>query len=68
MQNEVVDIPRPQFTPGLNYVAISRLKCLEGLLFEKPFDLDMIRKGGQGKTAEFRSIDRTRCSNEVIPL
>ena len=36
MKKTVVDISRPQFTPGLNYVAISRLKSLEGLLFEKP--------------------------------
>ena len=68
MQKEVFDIPRLQFTPGLNYVANSSLKCLEGLLFEKPFDLDTIRKGEQGKTAEFRAINRTRRSNEVIPL
>ena len=46
MQKAVVDISRPQFTPGLNYVAISRLKSLEGLLFEKPFDLDTIKKRG----------------------
>ena len=68
MQKAVVDISRPQFTPGLNYVAISRLKSLEGLLFEKPFDLDTIRKGGQGKTAEFRALDWNRRSNQVISL
>ena len=61
-------ISRPQFTPGLNYVAISRLKSLEGLLFEKPFDLDTLKKGGQGKTVEFRVLDWNRRSNQVISL
>jgi hypothetical protein len=42
----VVDISGTKFTPGLNYVAVSRLKSLEGLLFDRPFDLDIIRKGG----------------------
>ena len=49
-------------------MAILRVKSLQGLLFEKPFDLGTIRKGGQGKTAEFRAIDWNRRSNEVIAL
>ena len=57
MEKAMVNISKPQFTPGLNYMAISRLKSLKGLLFEKPFDLDIIRKKGQGKTAEFRALN-----------
>ena len=68
MQKAVVDISKPQFTSGLNYVAISRLKSLEGLLFEKPFDLDTRRKGGQGKTAEFKAMNWNVRSNQIISL
>ena len=68
MQQAVLDISRPQFVSGLNYVAISRLKSLEGLMFDKPFDLDVIRKAGCGKTAEGKALDWVRRSNQVIPL
>ena len=68
MQQPVLDISRPQLVAGLNYVAISRVKSPEGLLFEKLFDLDTTRKGGQGKTAEFKALDWLRCSNQTIPL
>ena len=68
MQQAVLDISRPQFISGLNYVTISRLKSLQGLMFDKLFDLDVIRKGGGGKTAEGRALDWVRRSNQVIPL
>ena len=68
MQQAVLDLSRPQFVSGLNYVAVSRLKGLEGSIFDKPFDLDVIRKGGGGKTAEGKALDWVRCSNQLIPL
>ena len=68
MHQAVLDISRPQFVAGLNYVAISRVKSPEGLLFEKLFDLDTTRKGGQGKTAEFKALDWLRCSYQTVPL
>ena len=68
MHQAVLDISRPQFVAGLNYVAISRVKSLEGLLFEKLFDLDTTQKGGQGKTAEFKTLDWLWRSNQIISL
>jgi hypothetical protein len=64
----VVDISGTEFTSGLNYVAVSRLKTIEGLLFERPFDLDTIWKGGKGKTAEARQLDWVRRTAQVIPM
>ena len=68
VEKAVVDISGTEFTSGLNYVAVSRLKTIEGLLFERPFDLDTIRKGGKGKTAEARQLDWVRRTAQVIPM
>ena len=68
MQQAVLDISRPQYVSRLNYVAISRLKSLERLMFDEPFDLYVIRKGGGGKTSEGKALDWVRRSNQVIPL
>ncbi|EAQ88440.1 predicted protein [Chaetomium globosum CBS 148.51] len=34
----VCDISAPEFASGLSYVAVSRVKTLGGLMFERPFD------------------------------
>jgi ATP-dependent exoDNAse (exonuclease V) alpha subunit len=34
----VCDVSAPEFASGLSYVAVSRVKTLGGLMFEKPFD------------------------------
>ncbi|EAQ89793.1 predicted protein [Chaetomium globosum CBS 148.51] len=38
----VCDISAPEFASGLSYVAVSRVKTLGGLMFEKPFDRNRI--------------------------
>ncbi|KAK4194075.1 hypothetical protein QBC40DRAFT_135614, partial [Triangularia verruculosa] len=35
-------ISAPEFASGLSYVAISRVKTLDGLIFESPFDRSRI--------------------------
>ena len=64
----VLDVSAPEFSPGLNYVAVSRLKTLEGLLFDCPFDLDVIRKKAKGKTAAAREADWVRRTRQTVPL
>ncbi|EED11951.1 ATP-dependent DNA helicase PIF1, putative [Talaromyces stipitatus ATCC 10500] len=36
----VLNIKEKDFAPGLTYVAISRVKSLDGILFEEPFDYE----------------------------
>ncbi|EAQ92764.1 hypothetical protein CHGG_00999 [Chaetomium globosum CBS 148.51] len=38
----VCDISAPEFASGLSYVAVSRVKTLGGLMFERPFDRSRI--------------------------
>ncbi|EAQ84557.1 hypothetical protein CHGG_08571 [Chaetomium globosum CBS 148.51] len=38
----VCDISAPKFASGLSYVAVSRVKTLGGLMFERPFDRSRI--------------------------
>ena len=40
----VFNITARDFTPGLTYIAISRVKTLDGVLFEESFDLDRFRR------------------------
>src|SRR5467141_4108661 len=40
----LISVSRRDFTPGLTYVAISRVKTLDGVLFEEPFDFDRFRR------------------------
>ncbi|KAF7137061.1 hypothetical protein CNMCM5793_006912 [Aspergillus hiratsukae] len=38
----VLDISKRDFTPGIRYVAVSRVKTLQGILFEESFDLQSL--------------------------
>ena len=66
LEKAVLDISKPQFVPGLNYVAISRLKTLEGIIFEGPFDFEVLKKGGGGRVVEAREMDWNRRNAEVV--
>lgn len=56
LESAVVDISGREFQTGLSYVAVSRVKTLQGLMFEAPFDLDAIRAKPGNKTV----IDRAK--------
>lgn len=58
----VIKIADKEFTPGLTYVALSRVKTLDGILFDAPFGLEVLR-GGQGRTGMSRLADWTRRNN-----
>jgi ATP-dependent exoDNAse (exonuclease V) alpha subunit len=47
------------FTMGLTYVAISRVRTLQGLLFEEPFDFERLRPT-RSATWEMREQDKNR--------
>jgi ATP-dependent DNA helicase PIF1 len=63
----VLDISHKEFSPGLTYVAVSRVKSLTGLMFVAPFDLEKLRRA-QGKSAKWRMEDWVKRTAEVIPL
>lgn len=44
MSRAVVDISRGEHQSGLNYVAVSRVKTLQGLVFDAPFDLEQLQR------------------------
>ena len=53
----VVDISVKDRQSGLTYVAVSRIKTLQGILFDKPFDFDCLRiRGNAGHTAQASDI------------
>jgi hypothetical protein len=52
----VLDLSRTEHCLGLSYVAISRVKSLDGLLFEGPFDFDHFKKTTT-VTAQDRDLD-----------
>lgn len=47
LDRAVVDISHRDFQPGLTYVAVSRVRTLEGIMFDAAFDFGSIR----GRTA-----------------
>ncbi|KAG5943861.1 hypothetical protein E4U59_007875 [Claviceps monticola] len=38
LDRAVVDVSVKDFSPGLSYVAVSRVKTLDGIMFDAPFD------------------------------
>jgi hypothetical protein len=42
LEEAVCDISAPEFASGLSYVAVSRVRTLDGLMFEAPFDRSRI--------------------------
>ncbi|KAF2735906.1 hypothetical protein EJ04DRAFT_598965 [Polyplosphaeria fusca] len=58
---------RKDFTPGLTYVALSRVKSLSGLLFEESFDLKRLRTP-TSETIIMRKSDYTRRAAQELPL
>jgi len=61
----VLNISDKEFSPGSNYVALSRVKTMEGVLFDSPFGLDTLRRP-QGATADARLTDWTRRKGQIL--
>jgi ATP-dependent DNA helicase PIF1 len=61
----VLDLRQTKHCLGLSYVAVSRVKTLDGLLFEGPFDFDHFKRT---KTAvsEDRDLDHIFRTNQLL--
>lgn len=55
----VLNISAPDFTTGLSYVAVSRVRSLRGILFEEPFDYERFQIVDTA-TTRWRYTDRVR--------
>lgn len=56
----VLDISTRDFVTGLSYVAVSRVKKLAGVLFERPFDFERFKMSRESQTMKARNDDRER--------
>jgi hypothetical protein len=63
----VVDIAKKDFTPGLSYVAVSRVKKLDDLMFEESFDHERFKSKKPSSIAVARAADdhRRRMAGQV---
>ena len=62
----VCDLSTPDFTLGLSYVAVSRVKSLEGMMFDAPFDRARVFKENPVAGMRLRVEDLERRSGEVL--
>jgi len=62
----VLDLSRPDFALGMSYVAVSRVRSLDGVLFEESFDLDRFKSAGSNM-AIMRGADAIRRRRQHIP-
>jgi hypothetical protein len=58
---------KKDFTPGLTYVAMSRVRSLKGLLIEEPFSLERLRYKPSA-TVIMRNRDLERRKLQEIPI
>ena len=56
----VLNISERAHTPGINYVAVSRVRTLNGILFEDTFNFDQIQPARPTPTMLMRLADRQR--------
>jgi len=67
LDQAVVDISCKDFQPGLTYVAVSRVRSLQGIMFDRQFDLDSLRSNAIA-TINAREEDRLRRVPQHVPL
>lgn len=53
----VCDISEPEFASGLSYVAVSRVKILDGLMFESPFNRSRIYCEDPIRSMQLKIVD-----------
>lgn len=63
----VLDIADREFNSGLRYVAVSRVKSLDGLLFDRPFDFGQIRSNPSSTVRMRQADERRRREQHVSP-
>jgi hypothetical protein len=62
----VCDISAPEFAAGLSYVAVSRVKTLDGLMFENPFDHNRVYRENPSSAMRLKLADHaTRLLQEL---
>jgi hypothetical protein len=55
-----MNISSSDFTPGLTYVAVSRVRTLDGLMFEESFDMECFTRMTETATTRMRDSDQIR--------
>jgi ATP-dependent exoDNAse (exonuclease V) alpha subunit len=55
----VCDISAAEFAAGLSYVAVSRVKTLNGLMFENPFDHNRVYRENPSSATRLKLADHT---------
>ena len=61
----VLNLSQTEHCLGLSYVAVSRVKALDGLLFEGPFDFDHFKKTNT-IVSQDRDLDYTFRTNQLL--
>lgn len=62
----VCDISAPEFASGLSYVAVSRVKTLDGLMFEKPFDRNRVYRETPTRAMNLKLLDHRARQLQVL--
>jgi ATP-dependent exoDNAse (exonuclease V) alpha subunit len=60
LDNAVIDLGEKDFTPGLSFVAMSRVKKISGILFKSPFPLNRLQKPQGSSTVLDTDTERRR--------
>ena len=61
----ILNLNRREHCLRLSYVAVSRVKSLDGVLFEEPFDFDRFTKFRSAVSID-RELDHTFRSNHML--
>jgi helitron helicase-like protein/uncharacterized protein DUF6570/PIF1-like helicase len=64
----VLDISNSEFTTGLRYVAVSRVRTLKGVLFHNSFDFDDLRQPNVSPNMKARLADQDRRREQHVRI
>jgi hypothetical protein len=60
LERAVIDLGTKDFSSGLSFVAISRVKKLKGLAFRVPFGIQRLQRGEETESMKMLREDNTR--------